>query len=56
MNYLLGIVFFYYLFYTARYTIRYVRLDSHFSHRQKIAHGILIWLLPFVWISIRRSC
>ena len=54
MKVLLLIVFILYLVYTIRYMIYYVKLDCHFSRKQKILNGILIWIIPFAWIQVLK--
>lgn len=48
------LLFLAYLVYTIRYTIVYVKLDSHLTPRQKILNGILIWAIPFAWIRVLK--
>jgi len=40
-----------YLIYTIRY-IKKIRNNILFSKRLKIFHGIMIWLIPFLWIFL----
>jgi len=42
---------FFYLIYTVRY-LKKIRSNILFSKRLKLFHGIMIWLIPFLWIFL----
>ena len=48
---ILPMVLIIYLIYTVKYAKK-LEKNILFSKRLKILHGILIWLLPFVWILL----
>lgn len=51
---LLLLFFLVYLFYTLRFAIHFNKTDRLYTKRQKKLHNILIWLVPFLWISILK--
>ncbi len=56
MLYLLFIGFFiFYFCYTILYAIKFNKKDIYFTKGQKIFHNIMIWIIPFLWISFLKS-
>jgi hypothetical protein len=51
---LLAVIVAYYLIYTIRYAIIFKK-NSFFTGGRKTFHAIMIWLFPFVWISVLKS-
>lgn len=48
-----GVLF--YLIYTLNFALKFSKMDTCFSDRQKLTHEILIWLIPFIWIVIVKT-
>ncbi len=51
---LLTAVLIYYFIYSLKYSIIFKK-NSFYIGRRKVFHYIMIWLFPFVWISILKS-
>lgn len=45
----------FYLAYTLNFALRFRKMDTCFTDRQKLVHEILIWLIPFFWIVIVKT-
>ena len=44
-----------YIIFTLNFALKFNKMDTCFSDRQKFAHQILIWVIPFFWIIIVRT-
>lgn len=54
MIYVIWIGVLVYFMYTLRYTIRFAKLDTHFTRKQRVGHFVMIWLIPFLWIGLLK--
>lgn len=41
-----------YIIVTLKFAIKFGKMDTCFSDKQKFAHEILIWMIPFFWIIV----
>lgn len=44
-----------YFIYTLLYAIKFNRSDIYYSKGRRIFHNIMIWVIPFLWISLLKS-
>jgi len=44
-----------YVIYTINFALKFSKMDTRFSGKEKSAHQILIWVIPFFWIIIIRT-
>ena len=47
-----GILF--YLYYTVRFTVRFAKMETHFTKKQRTGHLVMSWLVPFAWIAVLK--
>ena len=51
---LFGLLTFYF-FWTLRFAIKFNKTDTYFDKGSKLIHNVLIWLVPFIWITIIKT-
>jgi hypothetical protein len=54
MNIFIVISFLFYIIYTLLFSIKFNKKNIYYNGRQKIVHNILIWIIPFLWITFLK--
>ena len=53
--FILTISVIFYFIYTLNFALKFNKVETCFTDRQKLVHEILIWLIPFFWIIIVKT-